>query len=165
MTCGTIAFGATGKNLVRFLQRTPVRTFIVYPLVTIAWELVVRSGELDLNYGFLPLMLWGYLQYRLCGRYRIEHGGGGPGLETPPERLVATGPYSYTRNPMYLGHLIFLTGLTLTFASWLAGLITIAVAVWFHIRVLGDETKLIERLGQPYVDYLASVKRWIPGLL
>lgn len=165
MTCGTIAFGATGKNLVRFLQRTPVRTFIVYPLVTIAWELVVRGGKLDLNYGFLPLMLWGYLQYRLCGRYRIEHGGGGPGLETPPERLVATGPYGYTRNPMYLGHLIFLTGLTLTFASWLAGLITIAVAVWFHIRVLGDETKLIERLGQPYVDYLASVKRWIPGLL
>jgi protein-S-isoprenylcysteine O-methyltransferase Ste14 len=66
---------------------------------------------------------------------------------------------------MYLGHVIFLIGLTLTFKSWLAALVTIAVAVWFHIRVLGDETKLIERLGRPYVDYLGSVKRWIPGLL
>jgi len=66
---------------------------------------------------------------------------------------------------MYLGHVIFLVGLTLTFKSWLAGLITLVVAGWFHSRVLGDEAKLTERLGQPYIGYLASVKRWIPGLL
>lgn len=149
----------------RFLSRTPIRTFVIYPLMTIGWEFTARGGTLVLNSWFLPLMLWGYLQYRLCGLYRIKHGGGGPGLETPPKRLVATGPYAYTRNPMYLGHVIFLAGLTLTFKSWLAGVLTIAVAVWFHIRVVGDETKLIERLGRPYVDYLASVKRWIPGLL
>jgi protein-S-isoprenylcysteine O-methyltransferase Ste14 len=104
------------------------------------------------------------VQYRLCGLYRIKHGGGGPGLETPPERLVSTGPYAYARNPMYLGHLIFLTGLSLALESWLAALITLAVACWFHSRVIGDETKLIQRLGEPYVKYLARVKRWIPGL-
>ena len=82
----------------------------------------------------------------------------------PPERLVSTGPYAYTRNPMYLGHLIFLTGLSLALESWLAALITLAVACWFHSRVIGDETKLIQRLGEPYVKYLARVKRWIPGL-
>ena len=109
-------------------------------------------------------MIWGYLQYRLCGRYRVTRGGGGPGLETPPDRLVATGFYAYTRNPMYLGHIIFLTGLTLTLKSSLAALITIATAIWFHTRVVGDEKQLVQRLGQPYVNYLASVKRWIPGL-
>jgi len=149
----------------RLLRRTPVRTFVVYPVMTIGWEFAARGGTLVLNSWFLPLMLWGYLQYRLCGLYRIKHGGGGPGLETPPERLVPTGPYAYTRNPMYLGHLIFLIGLTLTFKSWLAGSITLVVAAWFHSRVLGDEAKLTKQLGQPYVDYLASVKRWIPGLL
>jgi hypothetical protein len=82
----------------RLLSRTPVRTFVVYPLIIIAWEFVSHGGKLELNYWFLPLMLWGYLQYRLCGRYRIKNGGG-PGLETPPERLVFTGPYAYTRNP------------------------------------------------------------------
>jgi hypothetical protein len=116
----------------KFLERTPIRTFIVYPLIAIVWELVNRAGNLELKFWFLPLMLWGYLQYRLCGRYRIKHGVGGPGLETPPERLVFTGPYAYTRNPMYLGHLIFLTGLTLVLESWFAALITIAVALWFH---------------------------------
>jgi protein-S-isoprenylcysteine O-methyltransferase Ste14 len=109
-------------------------------------------------------MLWGYLQYRLCGLFRIKHGGGGPGLETPPQRLVATGPYAYTRNPMYLGHIIYLIGLSLTLQSWFATAITIAVALWFHARVRGDERKLAEQLGQPYIEYTESVKRWVPGL-
>ena len=64
---------------------------------------------------------------------------------------------------MYLGHLIFLAGLALTLESWLAALITVGVAVWFHLRVIGDEKKLVVRLGAAYVDYLKSVKRWIPG--
>jgi protein-S-isoprenylcysteine O-methyltransferase Ste14 len=109
-------------------------------------------------------MFWGYFQYRLCGRYRSKHGGGGPGLETPPERLVSTGPYAFSRNPMYLGHIIFLLGLTLTLKSPFAAVITAATAVWFHLRVLGDERRLAERLGQPYLEYRARVKRWLPGL-
>lgn len=148
----------------RFLSRTPVRTFIVYPFLTLLWELFFRSGNLALNLWFSPLLVWGYLQYRFCGLYRIKHGGGGPGLETPPDRLVDTGPYAYSRNPMYLGHLIFLIGLTLTLQSLFAALITIAVAVWFHIRVRHDEQRLVERLGEPYARYLGSVKRWLPGL-
>ncbi|HEY7165760.1 MAG TPA: isoprenylcysteine carboxylmethyltransferase family protein [Candidatus Binatia bacterium] len=148
----------------RFLSRTPVRTFVVYPVVTIVWEMMIHRGAIAPSFWFLPLMIWGYLQYRLCGLYRIRHGGGGPGLETPPDRLVSSGPYAWTRNPMYLGHLIFLTGLTLTLKSWLAAAITISVAVWFHLRVIGDEKKLVLRLGAPYVSYMNKVKRWIPGL-
>jgi hypothetical protein len=53
------------------------------------------------------------------------------------------------RNPMYLGHLIYLLGLTLTLRSWLGAVITIAVAFWFHRRVIGDEEKLATRLGKP----------------
>jgi len=148
----------------RFFSRTPVRTFVIYPTVALAWELVMKRSEFQANLWFVPLMIWGYLQYRLCGRYRVARGGGGPGLETPPERLVCTGLYAYTRNPMYLGHIIFLIGLTLTLKSWLAAIITIMTAIWFHTRVVGDEKKLIQTLGQPYGNYLASVKRWIPGL-
>jgi len=148
----------------RFFSRTPVRSFVIYPAVTLLWELAVHGHQFQANFWFAPLMLWGYLQYRLCGRYRVRIGGGGPGLEIPPERLVSTGPYGLSRNPMYLGHIIFLIGLTLTLKSWIAALITLATAIWFHTRVVGDEKKLIQTLGQPYVDYLSSVKRWIPGL-
>ncbi|MPZ75370.1 MAG: hypothetical protein GEU77_02500 [Deltaproteobacteria bacterium] len=149
----------------RFLRRTPVRTFVIYPLLVILWELIWNRGSIAIQPLFLPLMVWGYLQYRLCGLYRIKYGGGGPGLETPPQRLVATGPYAYTRNPMYLGHLIYLLGLSLTLQSWFGAAITLAIALWFHRRVTGDEKKLVARLGKPYVDYMNSVKRWLPGLI
>jgi len=148
----------------RFFSRTPVRTFLVYPLVTLIWELITHAGRIETNLWFLPLMVWGFLQYRLCGKYRMTRGGGGPGPEIPPERLVSTGLYAYTRNPMYLGHIIFLTGLTLTLRSWFAGLITVAVAVWFHFRVLADERNLSVKLGPSYVSYTKSVKRWVTGL-
>jgi hypothetical protein len=147
-----------------FLDRTPVRTFIVYPFLTILWEFFFRDGTLEFNPWYLPLLVWGYLQYRLCGLYRIRHGGGGPGLETPPDRLVDTGPYAYSRNPMYLGHIIFLIGLTLTLQSFFAAIITLVVAIWFHIRVCRDEKRLLLRLGEPYERYLGSVARWLPGL-
>ena len=84
----------------RFVSRTPVRTFILYPIITLVWEYLYGRGNLHFHPLYLALMLWGYLQYRLCGLYRIEWGGGGPGLETPPERLVSSGPYAWTRNPM-----------------------------------------------------------------
>ena len=109
-------------------------------------------------------MVWGYLQYRLVGGYRIHLGGGGPGMNTPPERLVTDGPYAYCRNPMYLGHIIFLIGLALSVRSWLASLIAIVSAVWFQLRVLRDEKRLADRFGQPYIEYTGRVKRWIPGL-
>jgi protein-S-isoprenylcysteine O-methyltransferase Ste14 len=149
--------------MVKLLRRTPLRTFILYPLLTVAWELLL-NGRLQIQPIFLPLMLWGYLQYRLCGVYRRKRGGGGPGLETPPERLVIGGPYVYTRNPMYLGHIIFLIGLTLTLNSIFAAAITIATAIWFHLRVLRDEANLAERWGEAYRRYLSITKRWIPGL-
>jgi protein-S-isoprenylcysteine O-methyltransferase Ste14 len=128
-------------------------------VLIIFWELIWTRGSLDIKPVFLPLMAWGYLHYLLCGLYRIKHGGGGPGLETPPDRVVLTGPYAYTRNPMYLGHLIYLVGLSLTLRSWLGAVITIAVALWFHRRVIGDENKLAARLGKPYLEYMNKVPR------
>jgi protein-S-isoprenylcysteine O-methyltransferase Ste14 len=66
---------------------------------------------------------------------------------------------------MYLGHLIFMLGLALTFASWFALVLFAARAVWFHRRVREDEARLQGMFGAPYLDYQRRVKRWIPGLL
>jgi hypothetical protein len=152
------------KILIKFLSRTPVRTFLVYPLITLLWEWIIHGAQIEPNLWFAPLMVWGYLQYRLCGKYRTLRGGGGPGPEIPGERLVSSGLYAYTRNPMYLGHIIFLIGLSLTLRSWLAALITVAVTIWFHFRVVADERNLTVALGPDYVAYTKSVKRWLPGL-
>jgi protein-S-isoprenylcysteine O-methyltransferase Ste14 len=65
---------------------------------------------------------------------------------------------------MYLGHIIFLIGLTITLRSVFAAILTVAVAIWFHIRVCRDEKRLLLRLGEPYERYLRSVARWLPGV-
>jgi hypothetical protein len=57
--------------MMRFLRRTPVQTFLFVPLATIAAEWVLRSGRLAFEPVFLPVMLWGFAQYRLSGRYRL----------------------------------------------------------------------------------------------
>ena len=137
----------------RFFSRTPVRTFLVYPLLVIVWEIIWHKEFFDIRPLFLPLMLWGYLQYRLCGLYRIKHGGGGPGLETPPERLVATGPYAYTRNPMYLGHIIYLTGLSLTLRSWFAALVTLSLRCGF----IGGSSAMRRNSQQGSVSPICSI--------
>jgi protein-S-isoprenylcysteine O-methyltransferase Ste14 len=144
---------------------TPARTFLIYPLCIIAFELAVRRGALVIEPWGALLLAWGYLQYRLTGRYRVQHGGGGPGITVPPEHLLVDGLYAYTRNPMYLGHLIFMLGLAVTFWSWLALALFAAHAVWFHRRVIDDEARLRTLFGAQYTDYEARVKRWIPGLL
>jgi protein-S-isoprenylcysteine O-methyltransferase Ste14 len=147
------------------LASTPARTFLIYPLGVIAFELAMRRGDLVIVPWGAPLLAWGYLQYRLTGNYRVQHGGGGPGITLPPEHLVTDGLYAYTRNPMYLAHLIFMLGLAVTFRSWPALILLAVNAAWFHRRVLDDEARLRAQFGDQYADYQARVKRWIPGVL
>ena len=150
------------EQVLRWLTRTPVQTFILCPLAVIAFEFVWRGGQPAFVPWGLPLMAWGYLQYKLIGRYRGPRAGGGPGMETMPDRILEHGPYRFTRNPMYLGHIIFLIGLALTFWSWFALILLAARAYWFHCRVLHDEKRLTAAFGADYDAYRARVKRWIP---
>lgn len=109
----------TSSRLLRWLSRSPVQTFILCPLLVVAFELVRRRGELTIEPGGVVLLAWGYLQYLLVGRFRTHLGGGGPGFGVLPDRIVEDGPYRYVRNPMYLGHLIFMLGLAVTLSRGL----------------------------------------------
>ena len=149
----------------RWFQSTSNRTFIAYPLLLATIEVTLHRGMIAVNPWAVPLLALGYLQYKLVGSYRSQMGGGGPGLSVPPQRLVTGGPYRFVRNPMYLGHLIFLAGLALVLRSWAGAALLAANAVWFHRRVLGDEAHLAQLFGTDYAAYAARVKRWIPGIL
>jgi protein-S-isoprenylcysteine O-methyltransferase Ste14 len=154
-----------GSGMLRWLTRTPVQTFVLCPLAVIVVELALHGGKLDLVPWGGVLLAWGFLQYLLVGNYRLPLAGGGRGMEVPPDRIIETGPYRYMRNPMYLGHLIFMMGLAVTFWSWFALLLLAARAAWFHRRVLHDERRLEARFGADYVAYCRRVSRWIPGIL
>jgi len=153
------------RSLRRWLKSTSNRTFVVWPVVLFAGEALLQQGVPAIHWWALPLLAWGYLQYRLVGNFRAREGGGGPGIAIPPDRIVRQGPYRFVRNPMYLGHLIFFAGLALTLGSWIAAAVFAFHAIWFDRRVREDEARLAELFGDDYRDYCRHVKRWIPGLL
>jgi protein-S-isoprenylcysteine O-methyltransferase Ste14 len=152
------------RGFLRWLGSTSNRTFIVWPLALFALEAVLQQGVPRLHWWAAPLLAWGYLQYKLVGTFRTREGGGGPGILKPPERIVERGPYRWIRNPMYLGHLIFLAGLALWLGSWAGAIVCIAHAAWFDLRVREDEARLAALFGEPYREYCRRVRRWIPGV-
>ena len=148
-------------KLPRVLSSTSKRTFVLYPALVALEQW--RAGR-PWHLAWAPLLPWGYLQYRLSGKYRTRKGGGGPGVAVPPERIVDTGLYRYTRNPMYLGHLVFLTGLTGLTRSPLATLLLAVNLPWFDHHARQDEERLLHLFGASYADYRDRVPRWLPGL-
>lgn len=140
------------------VRSSSTRTFVLIPAVALAERALAHRRP---RLRWAPVMIWGYLQYRLAGRYRTRRGGGGPGMGRPPERLVTTGIYSVTRNPMYLGHLVFLTGLLGATRSPVA-LAALAQGVGrFHRRIRHDEQRLEELFGDEYRVYAATVPRYV----
>ncbi|HLQ61809.1 MAG TPA: isoprenylcysteine carboxylmethyltransferase family protein [Candidatus Acidoferrales bacterium] len=151
-------------SLRRLARSSSAQTFVVFPALVLAAEALRRGAFPRLDGRFLPLLAGGYLQYRLCGDYRGRRGGGGPGFDRPPERLVTTGPYALTRNPMYLGHLLFTAGLALCLHSPLAWCLLLERWARFSRRVSRDEARLERLFGARYRAYRAAVPRWIPAV-
>jgi protein-S-isoprenylcysteine O-methyltransferase Ste14 len=143
------------------LRSTSTRTFAALPLALLAEQGVRRSR---LHPSGIPLLAAGYAAYRLAGAYRLGRAGGPPGMsQGMPERLVTDGVYACTRNPMYLGHLTFMTGAAVVTRSPLAiGALALA-GPWFGRRVAADEARLTHAFGAEYEEYLARVPRWVPG--
>lgn len=145
----------------RTLRSTSTRTFLAIPVAVAAEQLVSRRS---VHPAWLPVAAAGYLQYRLAGGYRLPRAGGPPGMsQGMPEQLVTSGPYALTRNPMYLGHLVFLVGLTLTTRSPLSAAALVYLAPWFRERAREDERRLRARFGSDFEDYCRRVPRWLPG--
>lgn len=79
--------------------------------------------------------------------------------------LVISGPFSYVRNPLYLGNILMYTGIgIMSFAIFpylqIAGLIFFSIQ--YHFIVKEEEGYLRKTFGQEYSDYTKNVPRFIP---
>ena len=83
----------------------------------------------------------------------------------PPRRLVTTGLFAHSRNPMYLGVLAVLAGLAMASRSPLLGVYLLSAAVAFHLRVVRNEEPAAERsFPDAWAHYRRAVPRWFPRL-
>jgi protein-S-isoprenylcysteine O-methyltransferase Ste14 len=142
------------------LRSTSTRTFAALPLALAAEQAVRRA---PLHPAAVPLLAAGFAAYKLAGGFRIGLAGGPAGMsQGMPEHLVTHGVYAWTRNPMYLGHLTFLTGAALLTRSPLAITALALAGPWFGGRVAADEARLGAAFGAEYDEYRRRVPRWLP---
>jgi protein-S-isoprenylcysteine O-methyltransferase Ste14 len=81
---------------------------------------------------------------------------------TNEETLVTHGVYRISRNPMYLGFLLFLIG-TGFFVANISALLLIMIFVLYmnRFQIEPEEKHLENSFGQTYIDYKTRVRRWI----
>jgi protein-S-isoprenylcysteine O-methyltransferase Ste14 len=80
----------------------------------------------------------------------------------PALNLATSGPYRFTRNPMYVGFVILLLGVSLIFSLEWGIILAPVLALVLHFGVvLREERYLTEKFGQPYRDFLGRTRRWI----
>lgn len=90
------------------------------------------------------------------------HGKGTPMLTEPPKQLVAKGLYKYTRNPIYVAHILIYLGLFILLGYLtLLVLFVIGIIVAHLYLVNVEEPALVKRYGQEYRKYMTRVPRWL----
>lgn len=123
------------------------------------------GAELTARIAGVPILLVGLMLFAWCVVLFARVGQGTLAPWDPTRRLVAVGPYRYTRNPMITGVATILAGETLltgsrSIAIWLA-LFVVVNHVYF---LTVEEPGLTRRFGADYDAYRLHVSRWIPRL-
>jgi protein-S-isoprenylcysteine O-methyltransferase Ste14 len=116
---------------------------------------------------WLGIMGWlialaGALLAALCIGTFVTRGRGTPAPFDPPREFVASGPYRYVRNPMYLGAAGVILGAGLILSSPSIVLLAFAFLAITHLFVvIYEEPALTSRFGDSYLRYKSSVHRWL----
>ncbi|PSH04274.1 MAG: isoprenylcysteine carboxylmethyltransferase family protein [Acidobacteria bacterium] len=80
------------------------------------------------------------------------------------EELATSGPYAYTRNPLYFGSIIIAVGFALAALRWEIAVALVVLFAAIYIPVIRDEERYLKEHFSNYVDYCARVPRLVPGL-
>ena len=101
------------------------------------------------------LRVWGaaYLGYGVVHDSKMQAGS-----------VVAAGPYRYVRNPLYLGGWFMMAAISLLFTPTGALFMDLLIAIFYLRLILGEESYLSAKLGEPYQQYLSAAPRLIPLL-
>jgi len=100
----------------------------------------------------LGLFLWSLVSFGQSFRVGID--------SEHPDRLITSGVFAFSRNPIYVAFGVVLLGQFLIFSNWIL-LIYLAAAIWlFNRQVLREEDYLKKHYGQEYSDYCKRVRRY-----
>jgi len=142
-----------------------VLAFVVLPGVVafaVPW-LLLDGRAADRSFDLLALvpLIPGLILLAWCVGAFYANGRGTLAPWDPPRHLVVSGPYRFSRNPMYIAVVLVLCGWALGFRSTTHAVYAVVVMAAFHLRVVfGEEPWLARRHGESWREYKAHVPRW-----
>jgi protein-S-isoprenylcysteine O-methyltransferase Ste14 len=80
------------------------------------------------------------------------------------QELATSGPYAYTRNPLYLGSLVIAAGFLLAALRWELLLVAVLLFAAIYLPVIRAEERFLTEHFAGYADYRARVPRLLPRL-
>jgi protein-S-isoprenylcysteine O-methyltransferase Ste14 len=80
------------------------------------------------------------------------------------EQLAMTGPYAYTRNPLYLGSLALAAGFAIVARNWWIGVGMILIFLLIYLPVIGGEEAFLKEHCPEFAEYASRVPRLLPRL-
>ncbi len=99
------------------------------------------------------LLLWSLISFGKSFRVGID--------TEQPDKLITTGAFAFTRNPIYVAFALVLLGETLIFANGIL-LVYLVAGIWlFHRQVLREEAYLMQHYGKEYLEYSKRVRRYL----
>src|SRR5690606_21093810 len=102
----------------------------------------------------LMLLAWAALNFQRAGTNVPTN--------RPSTAIVATGPYRFSRNPIYIAMLIGQIGVAIYFDNAWQFVVAIPFIAVLRYGVIAREESYLERkFGQTYLDYKARVRRWL----
>ncbi len=78
------------------------------------------------------------------------------------KQLTTSGPYAYTRNPLYLGSLLMAAGFAVAARSWWVVAIMLATLLLIYVPVVAGEERYLRNAFPGYDDYARHVPRLFP---
>jgi protein-S-isoprenylcysteine O-methyltransferase Ste14 len=162
----------TGQATTRMLVLKVITFSVLVPGTVLGWVpwLMIRANpRASVDWSTLAawigltVLVFGVLTYFHCAWEFGARGRGTPAPFDPPRRLVVSGPYRFSRNPMYVGVVAALLGEATFLRSMNVAVYAMCVALVFHAWTVGyEEPKLRKLFGSSFSAYCASVPRWIP---
>jgi protein-S-isoprenylcysteine O-methyltransferase Ste14 len=80
----------------------------------------------------------------------------------PTSKVVNTGVFGISRNPLYLASVIIFLGLALALNMfWALVMLLFSIIICLYILIIPEEQYLAAKFGEEYKEYTASVHRWL----
>lgn len=123
-----------------------------------AWPLPAVPNRAWLGGGVivlgLAIIVWAILEMRALKTSPL------PWVQT--EALVKYGPYRFSRNPIYLGDVLIMVGISLVLANtWMLVAALASMPLTLMLVIRHEEAYLAERFGAEWLGYAEQVRRWI----